>query len=94
MRELPSLGEQHVEQLILRSMEQYRRTHMAEVEAMIAIKDSLNTIKTEEMGRAWKVHLWDQWQIKRPIKEVSEDIVKLITRKCRGNPYICLDYFK
>jgi len=94
MYELPNLSELHVHDLILRNAIRYRETHITEVEDMTKIKDSTNTIKTEEMGNNWKKLLWEQWQLKRPFKSLEMEIVKVITQKCRGNPYLCLDYFK
>ena len=61
---------------------------------MTKILDASDTIKTEEMGLNWRNKLWNDWQLNRPFKEVSPEIISVITKKCRGNPYLVLDYFR
>lgn len=94
MRDLPSLSEQHVNELILKSVDDYRRSHIQEVEDMIRIIDPSFEYKTEESGIAWKKKLMEEWQLHWCIKSIHPDIITIITKKCRGNPYLCLDYFR
>lgn len=94
MAEILPLEEEAVKELILRSAEEYRNTHKDEVEDMVKIIDSTNTIKTVEMGVEWKEHYMKQWQLKKLYKDIHPDIVSVIKKNCRGNPYLCLDYFK
>ena len=93
--EVPGLGDDSVKQLILQDAEQYRASHLEELEEMVKIVDSEET-KTNEVedSQRWRKDLMQKWQLKRTYTDIDEDIVSIITRKCRGNPYLCLDYFK
>ena len=54
----------------------------------------LPSVKTEENCNEWRERLMREWQLERPFAAIEPRIVSLITKKCRGIPYLCLDYFK
>ena len=48
-------------ELILKSADDYRKSHIQEVEDMTRIQDPATTKKTEEMGISWRKKLWEEW---------------------------------
>lgn len=67
---------------------------MDEVESMTKIVDPTKTIKTPEASEVWRETLIKKWQLKKTYTDIEPLIVEVITKNCRGNPYLCLDYFK
>lgn len=67
---------------------------MDEIGKMTQIVDRENTIKTEQMTVEWEKRLIDKWQLLTRFKAVNPEVLKVIVRKCSGNPLICLVFFQ
>ena len=61
---------------------------------MTKIENPNDTIKNVAASLEWKESLMEKWQLNKTYTDIDPVIVSLIQRKCRGNPYLCLDYFK
>ncbi len=57
---------------------------------MTKILDPTNTIKTEEQGQQWLDYYTEKWQLTYKIKSIDERVIKVVQRKCAGNPILGL----
>ena len=60
---------------------------------MIEIVNPNDTIKTVDMGKDWTRKLTAKWQLQNKYFDVGKPVLESITRKCAGNPLLCLHYF-
>ena len=91
--DLPILSPEQLGQLIVANAQSYKSTYSTEVQDMTRIVDPGDTIKRPEMGAQWQEALTEKWQLHYVIKSVDADILTVISRKCRSNPLLCLQYF-
>lgn len=51
------------------------------------------SIKTKEAGDEWVKRLTGLWQLKESFKDIDRKLIRVILKRCYGNPLLSLAFF-
>jgi len=91
--EMNELSSKDLKKILLELAPKYNQSYTEEMESMTEIINPNKTIKTPEDSAKWRETLTKKWNLSSVYQSIDDEIVECITRKCEGNPLVCLQFF-